>query len=595
MFLESRSRLIAFALLLLSWPIVSLGAHCAEVSQSSASQHYQPLDTVIANWLKRPELQNSMVGIEVMELPSGRILYSLNGGKRFVSASTAKLLTTACAYEELGANYSYSTRLYGTGTASDKSLSGDLILQPSQDPTFTRDDTRQMFVSLCQRGINQIDGRFIVATVAGGHDHWATGWLTEDWGQEWMPPSSNFAIDRNIAQGNTSLKGYRNINLGPDTANNAASEALLLAGESAAWIECDPLKHELLFYRSPGMNLGAPLVVANPSTFNYALALTTATEVGVRFANETSKEKTPFILVEHESKPLPQIIQTCLHKSDNFYAQQILRTLGLSRLDQEPEITSGSVRAQSKNQAKYQKKNQNKDQKKSQQNIQQKDLEKDQESYGQKDQQLVQQSLLETRGLARLSSWLGKIGVHASEFVLFDGCGLSRKDGITPHTLNMVLKHMATAGCDGPFLQLMRRYSPVNKSDAWFAYKTGSMDTARSVAGVLETVGGQHCAVTIMVNGHRESVSALKGEIDGLVGILDSIKSIKFISAPSLSTSTKDTKSSPASDAFLTTTGAVGSRHKEATDGQVTLVALSHGSSSNKIRSKAARRSSRRH
>jgi hypothetical protein len=239
------------------------------------------------------------------------------------------------------------------------------------------------------------------------------------------------------------------------------------------------------------MNPGAPLVVANPSAFNEALAATVAGEVGVHFSNRTAKDKTFYPVVDHQSKPLAAIIQTCLYKSDNFYAQQILRTLGLAKTDATPDLITRDYRYQMQ----------------------------------------VQPSSLEARGLAKISAWLGKIGVPSSEFVLFDGCGLSRKDGISPHTLNTVLKHMATPAVNGPYLQLLRRYSPVNKSDAWFAYKTGSMDTARSVSGVLETIGGQYCAVTIMVNGHRESVSALKGEIDSLVGILDTIKSIKFESA----------------------------------------------------------------
>jgi D-alanyl-D-alanine carboxypeptidase/D-alanyl-D-alanine-endopeptidase (penicillin-binding protein 4) len=348
-----------------------------------------------------------------------------------------------------------------------------------------------MFVALAQKGLNQVDGSLYLGTVTGGFDSWTTYWLTEDWGQEWMPPSSNLAVDKNIAQGNAVLKAFKNINLGPDTAYNAASQALLLAGESAAWVECNTSNNTLSFFRSPGMSPGAPLVVANPSAYNEALSATVASEVGVHFSNKRMKDKIFYPIVEHQSKPLAAIIQTCLYKSDNFYAQQILRTLGLGKTDVTPDPISRDYR----------------------------------------DQMQVQPSTLESRGLARVSTWLGKIGVPSSEFVLFDGCGLSRKDGISPHTLNTVLKHMATPTVNGPYLQLLRRYSPVNKSDAWFAYKTGSMDTARSVSGVLETVGGQFCAVTIMVNGHRESVSALKGEIDSLVGILDTIKSIKFESA----------------------------------------------------------------
>ncbi len=543
----------------------SFGANAAEVRPRA--QAYQTLDSVIASWLKRPDLQNSMIGIEVMELPSGRTLYSLNGNKRFVSASTCKVITTACAFDTLGANYKYSTRLYGSGTETPKKVGGNIVLQPAQDPTLTRDDLRQMFVALAQKGVNQVDGSLYVGTVPGGFDSWTTGWLTEDWGQEWMPPSSNLAVDKNIAQGNVALKAFKNINLGPDTAYNAASQALLLAGESAAWVECNPSNNTLSFYRSPGMNPGAPLVVANPTAFNEALSATVANEVGVHFSNKASKDKSFYPLVEHQSKPLSAIITTCLYKSDNFYAQQILRTLGLAKIDATPDPITRDYR----------------------------------------DQLQVQPSTLEARGLAKISSWLGKIGVPSSEFVLFDGCGLSRKDGISPHTLNTVLKHMATPTVTGPYLQLLRRYSPVNQSNAWFAYKTGSMDTARSVSGVLETIGGQYCAVTIMVNGHRESVSALKGEIDSLVGILDTIKSIKIetlkpVAQPSgaptrgavntgttgsVATNSSSTRGAGNSAAPSNTAGAStnaqggvpGTSGTAGTSGEVTMVEMAHSGS----------------
>src|ERR1700678_4241793 len=104
----------------------------------------QPLEGLIGKWLNHPALQPSNVGVEIMELPSGKVLYAYNGHKRFVPASTAKVFTTACAYETLGANFTYKTQLVGDPYITEGRLNGDLVLSSSQDPTLSRDDLRQL-------------------------------------------------------------------------------------------------------------------------------------------------------------------------------------------------------------------------------------------------------------------------------------------------------------------------------------------------------------------------------------------------------------------------------------------------------------------
>ncbi len=476
----------------------------ASAEATNRPQRFQSLDTLIGNWLNRSDLAHSMIGVEVMALPSGKILYSLNSSRRFVSASTAKVLTTACAFDTLGGAYKYKTRLYALGNVANKKVLGNLILAPAEDPTFIRDDLDQLFVALRQRGITQIEGSLRLNPIKGGFDRWSPNWLTEDWGQEWMPPSSNLVVDRNVAPGNIVLRGFKINNLGPDSANNAMRESLLTAGNAAAWIECDNNNRQLDFFRSPGISLAAPLVVANPSDFNCALATTIAQDHGIKLSNRTAPNSSAnliTLLAEHESIPLWTIVRITLHESDNLYAQQLLRTLGLPKVD--PDVDLGLLRAATDWQA----------------------------------------PTLEDRGLLRLGAWLTKIGVPPQEVVLFDGCGLSRKNGISPHALNTVLKYMATNELNGPYLALLKRNSPVSKGS--FAYKTGTMDTVRSICGVLDTVGGQTCAVTIMVNGHVPSVRTVSAEVNSLIALLDSIKAIKVIKQPSAGTELKKSSEPP--------------------------------------------------
>ena len=478
--------------------LVSSSSSVLTVSAIPAS--FQSLDSIVGNWLKRPDLAHSSIGIEVMELPSGKVLYSLNSSRRFVSASTAKVLTTACAFDTFGGAFKYKTRVYASGKVTDSSVGGDLVVVPSQDPTFSRSDLNTLFRSTVQKGIKSVYGKISLLPVAGGFDSFNTGWLNEDWGQEWMPASSNLIVDRNIVQGNFVLKGFKSNNFGPDQAYNAAYRSLLISGNSSAWLECNPHSRELNFYRSPGMSLGAPLVVANPSDFNQALARSSAVDAGIKVAeHDAAKERGGLTLMaEHDSTPLWTIVQITLHESDNLFAQQLLRSIGAGKaeLESAPDAnlidTATSWSSQS----------------------------------------------LEDRGLAKLHAWLTKIGVPPQEVLLYDGCGLSRKNGISPHALNTVLKYMATPILDGPYLLLLKRSNPVGSRGS-FSFKTGTMDTVRSIAGVLQTVGAQKCAVTVMVNGHAQNVRNLSAEVNGLIALLDTIKTIKIARTPVIKDSAK--------------------------------------------------------
>ena len=217
-------------------------------SSAPLPSSFQSLDNIIGNWLKRPDLSHSSIGIEVMELPSGHILYSLNSSRRFVSASTMKVLTTSCAYDTFGGAYKYKTKAYATGKVTESSVAGDVVIAPVQDPTFSRTDLNTLFRQISQKGIKDISGKVSIAPVNGGFDSFNTGWLGEDWGQEWMPASSNLIVDRNIVQGNFVLKGYKINNYGPDKAFNAMYRSLLISGNSSAWLECNPHSKELNFF-----------------------------------------------------------------------------------------------------------------------------------------------------------------------------------------------------------------------------------------------------------------------------------------------------------------------------------------------------------
>lgn len=100
-------------------------------SDASLAQRIQKVIT-------RPEFAHANFGIEFYSLDTGKVVYSLNGNKLFVPASTTKTLTEGTVLAKLGADYRFHTRVYRTGSVDKHgTLKGDLILVASGDPNLS--------------------------------------------------------------------------------------------------------------------------------------------------------------------------------------------------------------------------------------------------------------------------------------------------------------------------------------------------------------------------------------------------------------------------------------------------------------------------
>lgn len=451
-------------------PVSAQGKQSPRSAGHSTKPRDYSVNAIASAWINRQELQRSLVGLEIMELPSGRILFSHNGNKRLVPASTAKVLTTACIVDILGPNFSYITRLKATDW-NPNGVTGTLIVEPSQDPSLTYSNMVELLQDAHKKGLRAANNGIEISTVEGGGERFVASWLCEDWGQDWMPPSSDLVIDSNVSGQNAPLSNHRII---IDDPRNAMMRTILASHIGAGWLVYEPDQHILRVYLSdPEQGKGAPLVVGNPDQFNLALVKTMAANLGIQIHGSSTTPGTTaasYVLAEHHSKPLAEIVKRCLHESDNLYAQQLLRTLGLAT------ASSGDPKPKGKQ----------------------------------------DELTLEERGINRLAKWLSTIGVSEQEFVLKDGCGLSRKDCISPHVLNMVLKHMAGPAVKGTYLSLLKEGQVFSRHHGRFRFKTGAMDSVRAISGVLDTGSGKSLAVSVIVNGHGSHVANLRTSLGAL-------------------------------------------------------------------------------
>ena len=105
-------------------------------------------------------------------------------------ASTQKVITALAALLQLGPDYRFTTTLESRGTQENGVLNGDLILRFGGDPTFKRQDLRNLVTALKKTGIQEIKGNVLIDTsVFASHDK-APGWPWNDMTQCFSAPPS---------------------------------------------------------------------------------------------------------------------------------------------------------------------------------------------------------------------------------------------------------------------------------------------------------------------------------------------------------------------------------------------------------------------
>jgi D-alanyl-D-alanine carboxypeptidase/D-alanyl-D-alanine-endopeptidase (penicillin-binding protein 4) len=113
-------------------------------------------------------------------------------------------------------------------------------------------------------------------------------------------------------------------------------------------------------------------------------------------------------------------------------------------------------------------------------------------------------------GLAATGAFLESLGVSKDEFTLDDGCGLSKKNRISPNAIARVLEHkyhdpdreiylnsLAVAGVDGTFEHRFRASDLRGRVYG----KSGYVNGVSSCSGYLKAKDGQWYAFSIIMNG----------------------------------------------------------------------------------------------
>jgi D-alanyl-D-alanine carboxypeptidase/D-alanyl-D-alanine-endopeptidase (penicillin-binding protein 4) len=169
----------------------------------------------IAAVLRQPPLDRAHWGIDVVDLETGKTLFSQNPEQLFLPASNAKLFTTAAALAIAGPEYRFRTTVEAQGKIDGHGrLSGDLVIVGRGDPNIsgrtlpyalktqrTPPHTQileEMADQVARSGLKMVDGDLIGDDTYYAFERYAEGWAQDD--LQWIDgaPVSALSFNDNV-------------------------------------------------------------------------------------------------------------------------------------------------------------------------------------------------------------------------------------------------------------------------------------------------------------------------------------------------------------------------------------------------------------
>ena len=156
------------------------------------SEAVQRLQAQIEAALNDPLIASSNLGVKVVSLVTGEVLYQKDAEKLYHPASTMKLITAATALVKLGPNYRFRTTLYADRLEGSRVL-GDIYLKGRGDPMFDSDDLEKMVERLGEMDIKELQGDIVVDETYFDTVRWGQRVDVGRWSCRWILPASERA------------------------------------------------------------------------------------------------------------------------------------------------------------------------------------------------------------------------------------------------------------------------------------------------------------------------------------------------------------------------------------------------------------------
>ena len=330
---------------------------CSIFSGFSVYSEPSDLAVQIDALLNEKDLAHTHIGIYVESLDSDKVWYARNEQESMRPASCNKLLTTAAALDYLGPDFIYSTTFGYTGKLSSHGIiKGDLVVMGSGDPMisgrYNEDDRalilRQWGEALKTMGVKRVKGNLIGNDDYFDDDILGEGWYWEEFSTWYEAPVSALSFDDNCVGIEWNPKGEIGqlapfkILLEP-CYMEFDNQVRIVAPDASARYSSFRLQDERTIKLTGSIKQNSEpkqywMSVDNPTEYFVFSLYHELEKLGIEISgkpldiDDLEESKKPGsqinIVTLQQSPPLKEIIRVINHKSQNFIAEQVYKTLG---------------------------------------------------------------------------------------------------------------------------------------------------------------------------------------------------------------------------------------------------------------------------
>lgn len=287
------------------------------------------------------------VGVAVLDIDGGRLLYGRNDSTPFNIASNVKLFTTASALALLGPEYRFKTALYGERDR-DRTEYKSLYLRGFGDPTLSTEDLWRLTSELSARGIKKVKGDIYIDDTFFDEQRVAPAFEQKNEDKGFRAPQGAVSLNYNaigvhVYPGPGEGQPARVI-LDPQSPYFVVSNETrtVASGRTSLSVDSQEEKdaapgHEHTLIRVRGtIKLGDTgqdfsKRVAHPDLYTAWTLFELLGRRGIQVGGKPSRGSAPqtaVLLDSHYSQPLGVLARDINKRSNNFMAEMVLKSLG---------------------------------------------------------------------------------------------------------------------------------------------------------------------------------------------------------------------------------------------------------------------------
>ncbi|OGT64280.1 MAG: D-alanyl-D-alanine carboxypeptidase/D-alanyl-D-alanine-endopeptidase [Gammaproteobacteria bacterium RIFCSPHIGHO2_12_FULL_45_9] len=279
------------------------------------------------------------VGVLVFDAASGNTVFAQNAYEFFTPASVQKVLTATAGFILLGPHFRYATTLQSQAPVTGNTLSGNLVVHFSGDPTLTSQDLTELFTTLQAQGVTKILGDVVINDRDFDNVPYPAGFDWEDLSFPFGAPISAIMLDRNafslrITPTNRWALIQSSLPNGVIHIENAITITKKWQNNCPIKVYSDINNRYLLRgclpRNVPTQYRGVAL--RNPIPYAMLRIKCILTQLNISYTGvirvATPHDRVRFTLVTHNSDDLQTLVTTMLKKSDNLIANTLLKKMG---------------------------------------------------------------------------------------------------------------------------------------------------------------------------------------------------------------------------------------------------------------------------